>query len=104
MKAIIEMRRYDTTKADLIATWSNGALPGDFRRCEETAYLTKGGAWFLHGDGGALSKYAKPYEGGRGTIGSQEIIPLSNDEAAAWLATHDVEACEKHFPQSIKDA
>ena len=105
MKAIINRKRYDTDTAAEVASWSNGANYGDFNRCEETLYSTKSGNFFLHGEGGALSKYATSLEGGRSRGGGSAIAPMSRDEALEWLEAHrKTEAIEKHFPASVTDA
>ena len=104
MKRIINLKRYDTDTAELVATWSNGGSRSDFRYCSENLYRTKNGAWFLHGEGGPLSKYAETCEAGRGMRGGSQIKPFTEEDAAAWLAKHDVEAFERHFAQKAADA
>lgn len=49
---------------------------------EETLYRTKRGKYFLHGIGGANTKYWHQYSGGG--CGGEEIIPLSEAEAREW--------------------
>jgi hypothetical protein len=100
----MNLKRYDTQTAELIAEWDNGGNRSDFRHCSESLYRTKNGAWFLHGRGGALSKYAEPCEAGRGTQGGCRITPLSEEQAAAWLADNDVDAFERHFAAKAVDA
>jgi hypothetical protein len=103
MKAIIEGKRYDTTKAELVAAWSNGYNPGDFHRADEDLYLTPKGAWFIAGEGGALSGWAERH--GSGTCGGSGIRPLSAEEARAWLEEKgETEALEKHFASEVDDA
>jgi hypothetical protein len=105
MKAVINRKRYDTDTATEIASWSNGAYSGDFNRCEETLYVTKAGNYFLHGEGGALSKYARSCEGGRSRGGGSAITPMTRDEAIEWLEAHgEAEAIEKHFADAITEA
>ena len=104
MKSIIDLKRYDTETAALVAEWSNGGSQKDFYHCSEDLYRTKNGAWFLHGEGGALSKYAEACEAGRGMRGGSQITPFTEEEAAAWLAKHDVVAFERYFAQRAADA
>jgi len=105
MRAIINRKRYDTDTATKIAFWSNGASYGDFNRCEESLYQTKGGAFFLCGEGGGLSKYACSIEGGRASGSGSEIIPLTQPEALDWCEEHDQgDAIEEHFAAEITDA
>jgi hypothetical protein len=98
MKSIINMKRYDTATAEEIAEWWNGLGRTDFRFCSETLYQTKSGAWFLHGDGGCLSKYAESGEG-NSTESGETIIPYSSQEAAVWLAGHNPSLFRKTFPE-----
>lgn len=88
MKSIIQGKRYDTDTATEIASWSNGASYGHFNWCSETLYLTKAGAFFLHGRGGAMSPYATSSEGGRSRGGGDEIIPMSHSDALSWCEEH----------------
>jgi hypothetical protein len=104
MKKIINLKKFDTESGERIATWSNGGHSGDFRHCTESLYRTRNGTWFLHGEGGPLSKYARTAEAGRLTTDGEDITSLSDDQAAAWLAEHDIAACERHFPHLIQDA
>ena len=105
MKAVIDRKRYDTETATAVASWDNGGGPSDFNHCEETLYVTKNGAYFLHGEGGALSKYAQSLEAGRARCGGSAIVPMKPDEALDWLqAKQKVNAIEKYFPAAITDA
>ncbi|MGA2661647.1 MAG: hypothetical protein ABSH34_29545 [Verrucomicrobiota bacterium] len=104
MKRILNMKRYDTEKSEMIAKWDNGGHRRDFRRCEETLYRTRNGNWFLHGEGGPFSQYASTCEAGRTKTDGEELIPFTVQQAAAWLAEHDVEAFERHFPEKAQDA
>ena len=103
MKEIINSKRYDTEKAELIAQWSNRYNPGDFNYCEEDLYKTEKGAYFIAGSGGALSKYAKSF--GNGSCGGEEIRVCDEDQAFAWLeGTGNTDALESEFPDRIEDA
>jgi hypothetical protein len=105
MKTVINRKRYDTETATKIAAWHNGASYSDFNHCEEALFVTKSGSYFLHGEGGALSKYAESCEGGRGRCGGSVIKPMTRDEAIDWLETHDkAESIEKHFADAVTDA
>ena len=105
MKAIIKGKRYNTDTAEQLAFWWNGCSTRDFNHCPETLYRTKSGALFLHGEGGALSRYAESREGGRSRCGGEQIRPMSEEEAVGWLEAHGkADAIEKHFPQRVQDA
>ncbi len=103
MKKVIDGLRYNTETAEEIHRWDNGLDTGDFKSCEETLYLTAKGRYFLHGQGGAMSKYSVPVSGGRG--GGEEIVPMSADEVREWLEEHDgIDALEKYFSDDIEEA
>jgi hypothetical protein len=104
MLKIIEGKRYNTETAAEIAKWSNGYGSSDFKYCWERLYRTPKGAWFLYGEGGAMSKYAEPC-GNNGRCGGSNVTVLSPDEAQAWLEAHDeAEALEAHFADRLEDA
>ena len=44
-------------------------------------------SFFLYGEGGAMTKYAK-YVEGCGYTDGEKIIPLSEDEARDWVEEH----------------
>lgn len=81
MKKIIKNRRYDTGTAKAVARWDNG-LYGDFAECAETLYRKANGEYFLHGEGGPRSKYAKTEN--RLVVWGERIMPLAYDEAREW--------------------
>ena len=104
MKKIIEWKRYDTETATAVASWWNGCGSNDFNHCREILYLTPNKAWFLHGEGGPLSRYAEAVEGGRCRSAGSDIIPLTEADAAAWLAEYKPSKFEKYFSHLAKDA
>lgn len=104
MKKIINGKRYDTETSEVISEWDNSLDCGNFRYYEETLYRTRNGNWFLHGKGGQLSPYAEISDNGRCRDGSADLLAFTPDEAADWLAAHDVNAFERHFPEKIQDA
>ncbi len=104
MKKIINMKRYDTTTAEEIFTSRNEYSSSDFDYCRETLYLTKNKSWFLHGEGGADSSYAKFDISGRSSSPGSDITPLTEAEAAAWLADRSALEFDKHFAHFAKDA
>lgn len=83
MRKIVNGRLYDTDTAEKISSYEYGN-PGDFTRVFEELYRKKNGEFFIYGGGGWLSKYAKSV-GDNSYSGSETIIPLSDDEARAWL-------------------
>ena len=104
MKQIIEGRRYNTETAEEVARYHNGCGTTDFNYIFETLYRTKKGNFFLHGEGGAATTYARHVGNGNRT-GSEKIIPLSDDETVEWLESHGhTDAIEQYFPDYVEDA
>ncbi len=83
MKKYINGKKYDTETAKAVGSWSNHRGCRDFSHCEETLYRKKTGEFFLHGEGGALSRYAEPGNGNMRGSG-ESIRPLTFDEAREW--------------------
>ena len=105
MKKIVNGKRYDTKTATEIASAWNGCSRSDFNFLLETLYKTDSGAWFLAGEGGALTKYAEVLEGGRCHCGGKDILPLTPAEAKAWLESNrKTAALEACFASEIQDA
>lgn len=81
MKKIIKNRVYDTSTAKEIGYYSNDMTGFDI--VEETLYIKKTGEYFLHGHGGARTKYAKCDECGSSSSGDR-IKPMTYEEAREW--------------------
>ena len=86
MKKVINGALYDTETAKPLGkdSYSN---PRDFRHWVETLYRTKSGKFFLHGVGGAMTKYAVSV-GQNEWSGGEKIIPLDLDSAQKWAEEH----------------
>ena len=82
MKKVINGKRYDTTSATKLAEYENTIDVRNHNRFEETLYEKKTGEYFLHGAGGAGSKYGVWFENS-GSPG-EKIMPLSLAEAKKW--------------------
>ena len=81
MKKIINGKKYDTTTATNVGEWDNGCY-GNFGYCSETLYRKKTGEFFLHGEGGASSRYSSHYGDSCGS--GEQIIPLTEEAAMKW--------------------
>lgn len=104
MKRITDGKKYDTKTANSVAVWDNGHGPTDGHYVSEKLYRTKKGNWFVHGEGGGLSRYAESC-GQNATCGGATIVPLTPDEAFAWLSKHDFpDEAEEYFPSEIVEA
>ena len=103
MKKSINKKMYNTETAEEVAKFWNGLGSNDFRNLSETLYLTKNGNWFLHGSGGANSKYAIHI--GNMSRGNETIIPLSIDETIEWCEMrNEEEVIETYFSSHIAEA
>lgn len=87
MKKIINGKLYDTETAKCVGSWSNGGGWRDFSHCEESLYRKRTGEFFLFGEGGPMTKYAKS-QGQNSWSGGEEIIPLSAAKAREWAEEH----------------
>lgn len=95
MKKIIGGRKYDTDTARVVGGTSCGH-PGDLGFWSEELYQKKTGEFFLHGEGGPMSKYARR-TGQNEWSGGEEIIPLTEKEAREWVEKYMSEEYEEIF-------
>lgn len=58
MKKIINGKKYDTETANAVGAYANSGRWCDFTHYEETLYQKRTGEYFLHGEGGPMTKYA----------------------------------------------
>lgn len=97
MRKIIEGRKYDTETATKVHCWYNDA--DGFDSVVETLYRKRNGEYFLHGEGGARTKYASP--DGDGWCGGSMLIPLSYEGARSWMEEHaDGDEYEAEFGET----
>ncbi len=103
MKRVIDGKMYNTETAEELASAHNGLNASDFDYCQESLYRTKKGVFFLAGDGGARTKYARRVS--NGTCEGSGIIPLLEEEALAWLEeNHETELIEELFSDQVVEA
>lgn len=96
MKKIINGKVYDTSTAHFAGSWDNGVY-GDLDSVSETLYRKRTGEFFILGEGGARTKYAK-FSGDNRWSGGAQIIPLTWDSARQWAEEHlDPDAYEDMF-------
>lgn len=97
MRKIINGKLYNTNTAELIDTYYNEYPANDFKHYSEELYKKKTGEFFLYGEGGGLSKYAKSCGTNSWTEGSA-LTPLTDEEAKKWLEEYsDVDTYAEHF-------
>lgn len=103
MKRIIGGRKYDTETARMVASWDNGRFASDFGYCCETLYCKRNGEYFLHGEGGASSRYAEECGQNEWRAG-EAITPLDWDVARSWAEEHmDADGYEREFGEIGED-
>lgn len=98
MKKIINGRIYDTETAEEIKTYFSNFAQTDFNYFEETLFRKRTGEFFLFGEGGPASPYARRVESHAWASGSA-IEPLTEAKAREWLEEKaDAETYLKYFP------
>jgi len=105
MKRVIDGKTYNTDTAEIICDTGNEAYSSDFRCENSDLFMTRKGAYFLAGRGGALSRFAVP--DGNGYRGGAGVIPLSRDEAFAEIqrcAGYDADLITNYFSDMVQEA
>lgn len=87
MKKIINGKKYNTETAKELGYWENEYSISDFRYCTETLYKKRTGEFFLYGEGGAMTGYAKRCEDDS-WCGGEDITPLTLEGAKKWAERH----------------
>ena len=87
MRKVIDGHAYDSYKAHEVGEWDNGQAYGDLDAVMETLYRTKAGLYFVHGEGGARSRYAQ-HDSLGGWTGGESVTPLSAKDARRWAEEH----------------
>lgn len=101
MKKIISGKVYDTDKARELGRDGGGE---GFSSWREALYQKRTGEFFLHGEGGLMTKYAHSVSDNTWT-GSEKIIPLSAGKAREWAEEHlGVDEYEAIFGLPDEDA
>jgi hypothetical protein len=96
MKKIIEGRRFDTDRAKKVA-FTQYSYPSDFHWWRETLYRKNTGEFFLHGEGGPMSRYAVTV-GQNEWEGGEKISPLKYEAAKEWAEKNlDADEYEEIF-------
>lgn len=104
MRKIINGKSYDTDKAQLVGSASNGLTYRDFDYIRESLYRKRTGEYFFHGEGGAMTRYAE--RGDLGSWSSGEVIePMAYEAAREWAEKNlDAEEYEREFGVVDDDA
>lgn len=103
MKKIINRKMYNTETAEKIGGYSTpGVGTNDFNYMEENLYKTKKGTFFIHGEGGALSKYAEHFN--NSSTWGEDIRVIGKNEALEFLEYYNlVEEFEKVLGENIEE-
>lgn len=101
MEKIINGKRYNTETAELIAERTNNLRSFDY--IHEELYRKRTGEFFISGEGGARSKYARRIEQNTWSDG-WALVPITDEEAKTWLEEHsDAETYERCFAVDEED-
>ena len=84
MKAVRQGKRYDTTTATNVASWYNTPDTRDFNYVCERLYRTANGGYFLHGEGGAQTKWAD-VDNPKEIYNGEDIVVLTPQAALEWI-------------------
>ncbi len=103
MRKIVAGRLYDTDTARRVGSYAYGD-GRSFEDWEETLYVKRTGEFFIHGEGGAMSRYAEA-SGPNEWRSGERIMPISYEQARAWAEQHaSPEEYEKVFGVAEDDA
>lgn len=87
MKKILNGKRFDTETAIVVGSADYG-YSGDFSAWKATLYKTpRSGAYFLAGEGGPMTIFARHHSDGSRSGGSN-LIPLDDASALDWAEQH----------------
>ena len=89
MKKTIKNKLYNTESAKTICSWDNNCPANDFGWCSATLHQKATGAYLLHLEGGAMSRYAKRMSDGSYGYG-EDIIAISDDIAKKIMDLDDL--------------
>lgn len=103
MKKIINGKVYNTETAVELGHYSTGGSWSDLNHLEETLYRKRTGEFFLYGEGGPRTRYARQIESNTWASG-ESIMPLTYDAAQAWAEKRmSVEVYEDVFGAVTED-
>lgn len=103
MKKVINGKMYNTETAKECGSWANAGGWRDFSHMEETLYQKRTGEFFLHGEGGPMTKYAES-AGQNQWRGGSKIMPLAWEDAREWAEKKlDADNYEAIFGEAPED-
>jgi hypothetical protein len=97
IRKVVDGKIYDTETATEVATHDNGLGRNDFTFEWLGIFRTKGGAWFLSGETGAIGRFREQI--GDGYASGKVLEVLTEQGALALLERwNETSAIEKYFP------
>ena len=103
MRRIIENKVYDTATATAVANYSNSYGTSDFKFIRETLFMTKKKNFFIHGRGGAMTRYADRVA--NMSCYGEAIRPLDEQQLLEWcFETENDFVIEEHMNHLIDEA
>ena len=104
MVRVIDGKRYDTSKATEVATWTNGFDRAAFKYREQTLYRTSKGNWFVSYDSGPI--FDSTYHSERNLHFDHSNIEVIDADTARNLLEkwNEVNQLEEYFPNYIEEA
>lgn len=94
MRKVIDGLIFDSEEAELVTKYENGFYPSEFKYLEETLYRTSKGAFFIHGEGGAATEYARPIGDGSTKTNGEDLRYLTPEEVLGWLELRGIDPTE----------
>lgn len=87
------MRKRIGKTAVLVAVYDNGCEPGNFDYCVERLYRSRAGKYYLHGIGGAATRWCRSLPDGW-TTGGEDVERLDEADVRRWIVDRDPEILE----------
>lgn len=84
MRKRIDTLMYDTGTAKKLGSYASDFSPNDAKYYHEDLYKKRTGEYFLAGQGNPLSKYGRYSELTHANIKSEDIIPITYEQAQKW--------------------
>lgn len=89
MIRIINGRRYDTDASHLIGEATHGEFVTDHSYWRAGLYRTpRAGRYFLAGEGGPMTQFARIDGDGRSLAYGERVIPMDAHDAREWAERH----------------
>ena len=91
MKRVIDGKTYNTETATEIGSASSGGSRSDFGYWTETLYRSPKGQFFIAGEGGPMTQYARSIDQNTRT-GGEDMRLMSDAVALEWCEEYAIDA------------